>query len=170
MGTFSVFPKAKQDNKPLSDAELLASYLPKWPQMVITGDGVTAEQAARIREWLSQADGDFYIDCDWCHEDGSIYYFQNCPVKYPTAGELYENWGRTAAAFPFLSANVTLMDRETWELDKEPVVSYAVRAGRAYIEDPQYKNVHEGHMDRIEWMAAREYGPARYSRFNAENL
>jgi hypothetical protein len=158
--TFSVLPKAGTGKRPLSEAGLLASDLPRRPQMVITGDSVTAEQAARIRKWLSQAEGDFYIDCDWCHEDGSIYYFQNCPVKYPTVGELYENWKRTASAFPFLSVNVTLMDRETWDLDKEPAVSYTVRAGRAYLADPQFKNVHEDHMDRIAWMTAREYGHA----------
>lgn len=78
----------------------------------------------------------------WCHPDGEIGYCNNIG-KWPTIKEVYAEWEKIAAAWPFLELEVTLMNKEEWEGDSEPVVSFLIRNGKVELIDPAKRNLRE---------------------------
>ena len=66
----------------------------------------------------------------WCHPDGSIFFEHNVG-KWPDASSILDEWSRIASAFPFLNLTVTLMDKESMEDNKSPVVTIKVADGVA---------------------------------------
>lgn len=78
----------------------------------------------------------------WCHPDGSIGYADNVG-KWPSIEEIYDEWVRITAAFPFLELEVTLMDGEECEDFTEPVVSMLIRNGVVELVNPKERNLHK---------------------------
>jgi hypothetical protein len=70
----------------------------------------------------------------WCHPDGTISYADNIG-KWPNAQEVYMEWVRLAATFPYLDLTATLMSGEHSEEDCTPVVSFRARKGEVIVLD-----------------------------------
>lgn len=178
---------------------LIDRNLPKWPQMFVSGDPVSIEQAKeiirrtdrffqcpkysgnnraysnRVMEALKFPKGDEsdilfdkedqwrqnwnyinteyvfndWIACSfiggphgWCNPDGKIYFSDNVG-KWPSVQDIHKDWVVLAREFPFVRAGITLMDRESCEENKNPVVSMLVEKGKVYLIDPEEKDVHE---------------------------
>jgi len=83
----------------------------------------------------------------WCHPDGKISFADNVG-KWPAAEEVYNDWVLLSKEFPFLEAEVTLMDSEAGELNIKPVVSMLIRNGTVELVDPENRNLHD-EFDRI---------------------
>ncbi|QDH83569.1 hypothetical protein [Achromobacter phage Motura] len=64
----------------------------------------------------------------WLHPDGNIGYFDNIG-KYPTYEEVFNDWSKIAAAFPYLDLKVTLMSGESCEPSK-PVFTLVMSNGQ----------------------------------------
>lgn len=77
----------------------------------------------------------------WCHPDGTIGFADNVG-KWPSIEEIKSDWEVLAKAFPFLEAEITLMDAESCEEDNHPVVSMLVRSGAVSLVDPAERDVH----------------------------
>jgi hypothetical protein len=160
-------------------------YLTKWPQMLVTGQRVTTEQAKEIirrtdrffagghsnnkqytdlvRSALGMPSGDYineaewcrqwgYIDTQyvkndwiascyiggahgWCHPNGTIAFCDNVGT-YPSVAEILRDWLETAHAFPFLVADVTLMDGAHCVEGIQPVISMEIREGKVTVRPP----------------------------------
>jgi len=68
----------------------------------------------------------------WCHPDGKIFYQDNVG-KWPSIEAIRKDWSILAKAFPFLDLRVLLMDRESCEDNREPVVGFRVKSGRVRV-------------------------------------
>lgn len=68
----------------------------------------------------------------WCHPDGQIGFEDNVG-KWPSVIDILEDWSELAREFPFLDLGVTLMNLESGENDKRPVVDMRVRDGRVSL-------------------------------------
>jgi hypothetical protein len=159
-------------------------YLSKWPQMIVTGEPVTVEQAQEIIRrtdrffayphsnnkqyddlvrsmlWLPQDAllreywqetwgyiGTQYVKNDWiassyiggahgwCHPNGTIAFHDNVGT-YPTRADILRDWLEIAHAFPFLVADVTLMDGGSCVEGIQPVVSMEIRKGKVTVRPP----------------------------------
>jgi hypothetical protein len=81
----------------------------------------------------------------WMHPDGQIGFIDNVG-KWPAATDVYADWRALAAAFPFVTAGVTLFDGEaSEERTLHPVVSFRVAGGAVEVVDPEAADVHAGH-------------------------
>lgn len=87
-----------------------------------------------------------YIDGPhgWCHPDGQIGFVDNIG-KWPSVGEVVDDWRTLQAVFPFLKVGVTLYSGEWCEEDIHPLVSFQVGPWGVETVDPKEVNVHEGH-------------------------
>lgn len=70
----------------------------------------------------------------WCHPDGKIGFVDNVG-KWPSAEEVYEDWRKLSAAFPYLDLHVTLMSGESCEDDCTPVITFIVNHGLVGIAE-----------------------------------
>lgn len=89
-------------------------------------------------DWISSAF--IYGPHGWCHPDGSIAYALNIG-KWPEVPEILNDWETIAQAFPFLEAEVTVMNNEH-HCPSEPVVSFLIRDGEVELVDPKVRNIH----------------------------
>jgi hypothetical protein len=71
----------------------------------------------------------------WCHPDGTIAFHDNVG-KYPSVSEILRDWLEIAHAFPFLVADVTLMDGEHCVEGIQPVISMEIREGKVTVRPP----------------------------------
>lgn len=78
----------------------------------------------------------------WCHPDGEIGYCNNIG-KWPSVEEVFNDFVKIAAAWPFLELEVTLMNKEECEEDSKPVVSFLIRNGTVEPVDPAERNLRE---------------------------
>ena len=89
----------------------------------------------------------------WCHPDGTIRFDTNVG-KWPSVEEIFQEWTRVAAAFPFLDLTATLMSGEYCDDDITPLVTIRVQEGRATLEDPQpvgdrATDIPDGYMENL---------------------
>lgn len=89
-------------------------------------------------EWIScaYAGGPY----GWCHPDGTIGHTANIG-KWPAVAEVYEDWRMIAREFPFVDAEVTLMDHSEGS-SGNPVASFLIRNGEVEIVNPGKRNIH----------------------------
>lgn len=78
----------------------------------------------------------------WCHPDGQIGFCNNIG-KWPNVSEVYYDWKTLAAEFPYIEIEATLMDREEYEDNSKPIISFLIRDGNVELIDPQIRNIHE---------------------------
>ncbi len=65
----------------------------------------------------------------WCHPDGKLHYTNNIG-KWPDASEVFDDWAKLAAAFPFVDLDAVLMDREEGEDGpKQVAVVFSIKDG-----------------------------------------
>ena len=83
--------------------------------------------------WISSSF--IYGGHGWCHPDGTISYIDNVG-KWPSCNDVYEDWKRLAAEFPFVHLIAILMDREECEADAQPVCGFYVKTGNVIVFDP----------------------------------
>lgn len=76
----------------------------------------------------------------WCSPAGVISYSDNVG-KWPSIGEIIDDWTKIAQAFPYLDLHVTLMSGESCEDDTEAVINIRVVDGKAFAEAPD-ESVH----------------------------
>ena len=83
--------------------------------------------------WISNA----YIGgpCGWCHPDGTILFGENIG-KWPSVQAVLEDWEILLEAFPFLTINCVLMDREHCEEMPKPLVALKIREGKIELVGP----------------------------------
>lgn len=79
----------------------------------------------------------------WCSPEGRINYADNVG-KWPDASNVFEDWKKIAEAFPFVVAEVTLMNAEHCEDHTSPVISFRIRDGVVSVVDPKEEDVHKG--------------------------
>jgi hypothetical protein len=84
----------------------------------------------------------------WCHPNGIIEFYDNVG-KWPSIQEVYDDWVKIAAAFPFLDIGVTLMSGEASEEETNPVVSMRISNGIVELIDPTQKDVHKEHINNF---------------------
>ncbi len=89
-------------------------------------------------EWLSSC----YIGGPhgWIHPNGLIGYVDNVG-KWPSCGDIFEEWKLIAATWPFLKLGVTLMSGESCEDETKPIISFAVADGKVEVVDPAERDV-----------------------------
>lgn len=68
----------------------------------------------------------------WMHPDGSVGFIDNVG-KWPDAKEVYNDWLKLSAAFPFLNLHATLMSGEECEDDSYPLVTFRIAAGAVTV-------------------------------------
>jgi hypothetical protein len=92
--------------------------------------------------WIGGAHG-------WCSWNGEIGCSNYNIGKWPSVGEVYDEWARIAKAFPFLELKCQLMNHEASDRDgvddPGPVVEFRIKNGRVkmvkpedYIEQPSF--------------------------------
>jgi hypothetical protein len=69
----------------------------------------------------------------WCDWDGTIRSTNNNIGKWPTVGEVYEDWKAIAQAFPYLSLRCQLITNEGVG---DIAVEYHVKDGAVVVQDP----------------------------------
>lgn len=79
--------------------------------------------------WLSSS----YIH-GWCWPDGTIVFTGNVG-KWPSVGDVLDDWRMLAEAFPFLTLAATLMGGEDCEDNRQPVVTILVEDGAASLAE-----------------------------------
>lgn len=70
----------------------------------------------------------------FCNPDGKIYYNDNIG-KYPDAEDILSDLTKIAAAFPYLVFDAAVMNDESSEDDREPVVFFHVEDGKVTYGD-----------------------------------
>jgi hypothetical protein len=102
----------------------------------------------------------------WVHPSGLIGYLDNVG-KWPSCGDLFEEWKLIATTWPFLKLGVTLMSGESCEDEVKPIISFAVADGKVEVVDPAERDVLADYVqlaprnfnDDVEWtitMSPRE--------------
>ena len=76
----------------------------------------------------------------WCSPAGVISYSDNVG-KWPSIGEIIDDWTKIAQAFPYLDLHVTLMSGESCEDDTEAAINIRVVDGSAFAQPPD-ESVH----------------------------
>jgi len=64
----------------------------------------------------------------WCQPDGQLFYTDNVG-KWPSADEVYDDWCKIAAAWPFLDLEVALMSGESCEDSTQVLVVFSISKG-----------------------------------------
>lgn len=72
----------------------------------------------------------------WCDWNGVIFANNYNIGKWPSAGDVFEDWKSIAAAFPFLSLRSQLLDREIGEDDNRPLIEFVVDGGAVTLTTP----------------------------------
>lgn len=120
--------------------------------------GVLATSYVR-NDWVSCAF--IFGPHGWCHPTGEIGFVDNVG-KWPSVGDILEDWQTIATAFTFLDIGVSVMSMEEGEDEnpaegriREPLVSIVVKDGQATLVQPSAE-VHERHpaprIDRGRWI------------------
>ena len=65
----------------------------------------------------------------WCHPDGKILFTDNIG-KWPNLSKVIEDWEKLQDAFPYIDVAGTLMDKESSEDDRQPIISFLVKKGK----------------------------------------
>jgi hypothetical protein len=73
----------------------------------------------------------------WCDWNGNIFCNNYNIGKWPSVKEVYEEWEKIAAAFPYLDLRCQLMNCETSEDDPQPVVEFVVFGGKVHLVEPE---------------------------------
>jgi hypothetical protein len=73
----------------------------------------------------------------WCHPDGRIFYEDNVG-KWPSAGDVMEDWVKLAEAFPFLELEAALMTGESCEDHTSVAVVFNVSKGAVTAHGANY--------------------------------
>ncbi|MGL6228576.1 MAG: hypothetical protein ACRC3J_05105 [Culicoidibacterales bacterium] len=101
-----------------------------------------------------------YGPAGWCSQEGKIAFFHNVG-KWPTVEEVLDDWILISAAFPFLDLNVTLMNGESCDETKTPLVNIRVVNGTAELMQPDlsvHSEVPDGYFDFKFTNVLRELG------------
>lgn len=82
----------------------------------------------------------------WCNWDGVIHQRNKNIGKWPSAEEVFNEWGRIARAFPFLELTCRLLSHEAGYHEEEPKIAvvYEVANGEVKARMPQASDYEEG--------------------------
>ena len=75
----------------------------------------------------------------WCDWDGNIGCRNYNIGKWPSVGDVYDEWTRIAKAFPFLELTCQLMGHEAGPDDGEdkPAIEFKIKAGKVTMKEPK---------------------------------
>lgn len=83
-----------------------------------------------VSSWIGGAHG-------WCSWDGYIGCNNYNIGKWPSCGDVYEEWKIIAKAFPYLELRCQLLSGETCEDGIEPVIEYQISKGKVRVVKPK---------------------------------
>lgn len=92
-----------------------------------------------FNDWISSGFGSG--PHGWCHPNGIIGFTKSIG-KHPVLPDVFGEWRDIAREFPFVEAEVTLMDAEEGE-HGNPVISFLIRDGRVEAVAPEERDIHE---------------------------
>lgn len=83
----------------------------------------------------------------WCDWSGNIYSTNFNIGKWPSIGQVKDEWETILKAFPFLDLKCQLFNGETSEENLQPVVEYVVRKGKVEVVEPKEAIAHPSPTD-----------------------
>ena len=81
----------------------------------------------------------YYGPYGWCDWDGKIFSSHfSIGVKYPTCGEIYDEWVTIAEAFPFLDLKCQLVNYDyDGVYEKHPTIQFNIKGGKVKFSEPR---------------------------------